>query len=220
MIPLYPVFLDVRGRTCVVLGSGEVALARARSLVECDGRVRAIGPEPCAGLRELERAGRIELASRAYRRGDLAGSVLVLAERIGPAVVTEAFGEAKERGIPINVEDDVRHCRFHVPSRVRRGGLQIAISTSGAAPALAVRIREELEQRFGREYAELVELAAKLRPRVAGRHASFDERRARWYRLVDSGVLDELRAGRRDRARRLAESILGIGHAAAPEAGT
>ena len=143
-------------------------------------------------------------------RGDLEGAALALAEPGEPAADGAFFAEADRRGIFANVEDDLHHCSFIMPALVRRGDLVVAISTSGRAPALAVRLRERLERELGPEYGALLELAARLRAPLAEAIPDFEERRRRWYELVDSEVLVLFREGREVEALERAERIMGV----------
>lgn len=206
----YPVYLSLAERLVVVKGGGPVAEGRVDGLLRCGARVRVVAPELTTELARRVRGGEIEHVARPYRPGDLEGATLVLAEPGDQASDAEFFAEAERRGIFANVEDDLDHCSFIMPAVVRRGDLAIAISTSGRAPALAVRLRERLERELGPEYGALLELAGRLRAPLASTVPEFEERRRRWYELVDSEVLHLLREGRAAEARERAEQIMGV----------
>jgi siroheme synthase-like protein len=208
----YPVFLDLRGRRCVVVGGGTVAAAKCRELAHAGARVRVIASEPSPELRAVvsEEAERVELLERAYRDGDLAGTFLAFAERGDDGLLARVFAEAEARQVFCNAQDRLPYCSMIAPAVLRRGDLAVAISTAGRAPALAVRLRDELAARLGPEYAELLELAGRLRPLITARVPDFEERRRRWYALVDSDVLALLRQGRRSEAEALAANQLGV----------
>ena len=206
----YPAYLSLAGRLVVVVGGGSVAERKVSGLLGCGARVRVVAPELTGRLPRLAGRGEIEHRARDYRPGDLEGAVLALAEP-GAAARDEAFfAEAETRGIFANVEDVVDCCSFIAPSIVRRGDLVIAISTSGRAPALAVRLRERLERELGPEYGALLELAGRLRAPLARAVPEFEERRRRWYELVDSEVLQLFQDGRAAEARERAERIMGV----------
>jgi uroporphyrin-III C-methyltransferase/precorrin-2 dehydrogenase/sirohydrochlorin ferrochelatase/precorrin-2 dehydrogenase/sirohydrochlorin ferrochelatase len=206
----YPVYLSLAERLVVVVGGGSIAERKVAGLLPSGARVRVVAPELTPELAGLARRGDIEHRARDYRPGDLEGAFLALAEPGGP-VRDEAFSaEAEARGIFANVEDVVEYCSFIAPSILRRGDLVIAISTSGRAPALAVRLRQRLEQELGPEYGALLELAGRLRGPLARAVPEFEERRGRWYELVDSEVLALFREGRTAEASELAERILGV----------
>lgn len=210
MNPYYPVYLDLRGRPVTVVGGGEVAEKKVAGLLAAGARVKIVAPELSDELRRRREAGVLAWVPRTYRRGDLAGAFLVLAERSDAATHRTIFAEAEERGIFANVQDEVPYCSFIAPSIVRQGDLTVAISTGGSAPVLAVRLRQELEKRLGPEYARFLSLAGSVRQPLAERFPSFTERKDRWYRLVDSDVLDLLRQGDETRARHRFSEILGV----------
>jgi uroporphyrin-III C-methyltransferase/precorrin-2 dehydrogenase/sirohydrochlorin ferrochelatase/precorrin-2 dehydrogenase/sirohydrochlorin ferrochelatase len=206
----YPVYLSLAERLVVVVSGGAVAERKVAGLLPCGARVRLVAPEVTQGLARLAENGEIEHRPRSYRSGDLEGAFLALAEPGDQGVCEAFFAEAEQRGIFANVEDDLDHCSFIAPSIVRRGDLVIAISTSGRAPALAVRLRQRFERELGPEYAALLELAGRLRRPLARAVPEFEERRRRWYALVDSEVLLLFREGRAEEARERAEEIMGV----------
>ena len=212
----YPVQLDLRGRPCIVVGGGVIAEGKVTGLVEAGARVTVLSPVLTLGLRSRRDAGELLHCCRAYRPGDLAGSILVISATDDPVVNRAVWVEAMERGILVNVVDDPPHCSFILPSIHRRGDLTIAVSTSGRAPALAVRLRESFERQVGPEHARFLELAASIRTPLARRLPSFAERKALWYRLVDSDVLDLLRVGDDAGARDRFAEIMGVAPEAVP----
>ena len=206
----YPVHLSLAERLVVVVGGGAVAERKVAGLLPCGARVRVVAPELTPELARLAERGEIEHRARAFRPGDLEGAFLALGEPGERSRDAAFFAEAERRGIFANVEDDLDHCSFIAPSIVRRGDLVLAISTSGRAPALAVRLRERLERELGPEYGAFLELAGRLRGPLARAVPEFEERRRRWYELVDSDVLSLFRDGRAAEARERAEQILGV----------
>ena len=206
----YPVYLSLAERLVVVKGGGPVAERRVDGLLRCGARVRVVASDLTPELERRARVGEIEHVARTYRPGDLEGAALGLAEPGDRASDAEFFAEAERRGIFANVEDDLDHCSFIMPAVVRRGDLVVAISTSGRAPAMAVRLRERLEGELGPEYGALLELAGRLRAPLARAVPEFGERRRRWYELVDSEVLALFREGRAAEARERAEQIMGV----------
>jgi siroheme synthase-like protein len=135
--------------------------------------------------------------------------MVIATERDAP-MIAEIWEEAQARGVLLNVVDDVVHSTFVAGSVVRQGPLTMAISTSGYAPTLAARLRRQLEQEFGPEYTALLELLRELREPLAARYPSLQERRTLWARLLDSDILDLLRADQPDLARQLAEILVGL----------
>lgn len=205
----YPVNLvGLADRRCIVVGGGEVAQRKVESLLEAGAqRVVVISPRLTHKLRALSQAKRIEHRPRGYQQGDLEGAFVVIAATGDPDVNREVWHEAEERRLLINVADDPQHCSFFVPSVVRRGDLTISICSGGQDPALSARLRQELEPRFGPEYAAFLEIAGALRDRV-GRELSGRARSRFWYALADSEVLALLKEGKRREAERLANDIL------------
>jgi siroheme synthase-like protein len=195
----YPAILLLDGRLGVVIGGGVVGERKVRTLLDAGARVKVIATDARDGVRALAGGGSVELHERAYARGDLGGAAVVIAATDDRAVNQAVFDEATAAGIPVNVVDDVERCTFIAPSIVRRGDLLLAISTGGASPALAVRIRERLEREFDDAYAGYLEVVKRVKDTVALPETQ-QERAAAWYRVADSDVLDLVRAGKIDEA--------------------
>ena len=207
----YPVLLDLRGRRAVVVGGGAVAEAKVGPLVDAGAAVTVVAPALTPGLALQAREGGLAHVARAYAPGDLDGAWIVIAATDDPDVNHVVHAEAESRGVLVNVVDDPPYCGFILPSILRRGELVVAVSTSGNAPALAVRIRERIERELGDEYARFLALAGALRKPVAEKYPDFQVRKRLWYRLVDSDVLALLRAGDERRARGRIAEIMGVG---------
>ena len=205
----YPVFLDLRGRPCVVVGGGELAEGRVRGLLDSGAMVTVIAEEITEEFAALAAGGTIVLKSRPYQTGDLAGARLAIVCAQSPEVVEAVWEEGRRLGVLVNTLDDVTHCEFIAPAVVKRGDLAIAISTGGRAPALAVRLREKLEREIGEEHARFLEMAGAVRTELAARRPDLAERRERWYRLVDSDVMELLRRGEETSAAQRFAEILG-----------
>jgi precorrin-2 dehydrogenase / sirohydrochlorin ferrochelatase len=203
----YPAILLLEGRLAVVIGGGGVAERKVRTLLDAGAKVRVVSSDVTEGIRRRADSGDIELVERRYERGDLAGAAAAVAATDDEEVNRGVFAEATESGIPVNVVDNVSLCTFIAPSIVRRGDLVVAISTGGNAPALAVRIRERLEREFGEEYERFLALMGELRESVTV-PGDQDARAKAWYRVVDSDVMDLVRAGEIDRARKRATELL------------
>lgn len=207
---VYPVFLnDLTGRRCVVFGSGHDAERKVGELLASGAAVEVVSPAASEAVRAWAGAGRLVWHARAYRPGDLRGAFLAIATETNPAQTAPMWAEAQAEKVLFNAVDDVPHCSFVAGSVVRRGPLVFSVSTSGCAPALSVRIRERLEATFGPEYGALAAWMGTLRAPMAERYPDFEERRRRWYALVDSDLLDLLRDGRHDEALRRLEEIAG-----------
>jgi precorrin-2 dehydrogenase/sirohydrochlorin ferrochelatase len=157
-----PIFMDVGARPCIVIGSGETALRRVRALLDAGAAVTAVGRD--AGIEAL--GGKVHHLNRDYAPGDLRGFVLAYVATDNSAVARAAAAEARELGIPINVADTPALCSFLTSAVIRRGALQIAISTGGLSPALAKALRENFESMLGSEYELLLEVLAAARQRL------------------------------------------------------
>jgi len=206
----YPVLLDLRGRRAVVVGGGAVAEAKVGPLLDAGAAVTLVAPTLTPGLALRAREVGLAHVARAYVAGDLEGAHLAIAATDDPDVNHAVYAEAEARGVLINVVDDPPYCGFILPSILRRGDLVVAVSTSGNAPALAVRIRERIERELGEEYARFLVLAGSLRKPLAEKYPDFQVRKRLWYRLVDSDVLALLRAGDEPRALERITEITGI----------
>lgn len=212
----YPVFLDLAGRRAVVAGSGPELAARAEALLDVGARVLVVTARPSAQVRALERDGRIELRVRDLRATDLEDAALAIVA--GDDVIARvARAAATAARVPLNVVDRPDLCDWIHGAVLRRGALVAAISTSGAAPALAVRIRDRLAAEAGPEYARFLELAGEHRDRIARSGLDFAARRRLWYRLADSDALAALRDGDEARARAIFAEEIAAGLAAAAE---
>lgn len=197
MSGLYPVFLELSRCRVLVVGGGAVALRKVEGLVEAGGRPVVVAPETAPGLRALaERAG-LELRPRPYRAGDAEGFHLVFAATDRPEVNARVAREAEAAGGLASVADDAEGSAFHVPATVRRGPVVAALSTGGASPLLARRLRERVEAvvtpGVGRAADRLTEVRAEVRARWPEDEA---RRRAFWFELITPEFLDCAAAGR------------------------
>lgn len=191
---VYPVFLHNLGaRRCVVVGGGTEAERKVSGLLEAEASVTVIAATATPQLAEWAAEGTIDWLQRTYEDGDLAGAFLVICATEDPGLNACVAAAAAAAGALVNAVDDVAHSNFVAGSVVRRGPLVIGISTSGTAPALAVRLREQLEETCGSEFEEFLEMMAILRPQMGARFPAFDQRRSRYYALVDSDILTLLR---------------------------
>ena len=143
---LFPIFLKLTGRPTVVVGAGHLAESKIESLLAAQAHVTVIAPRASTRIVELDALGEIYLHQRAYQGGDLAGAFLAVAATDSPTVNRAVFAEAEAANVLVNAVDDPPFCDFYFPSVVRRGDLQIAISTAGHSPALAQRLRKEINR--------------------------------------------------------------------------
>lgn len=161
--PFYVACLRLAGRKCLVVGGGEVGLEKVEGLLACDATVTLIAPEAIEPLRELAAEGSIQWLAREWQPSDLDGAFLVIAATDDSDVNIRIFEEAERRAMLVNVVDVPPLCNFILPAIVRQGPLAIAISTQGASPALAKRIRDEVAARYGEPYARLAVLLNEVR---------------------------------------------------------
>ncbi|MHB9038548.1 MAG: precorrin-2 dehydrogenase/sirohydrochlorin ferrochelatase family protein [Armatimonadota bacterium] len=197
----YPIVMDLTDRKCLIVGGGQVALRKAQTLREAGAIVTVISPEV---NEELDTMDGISVLKRAYAQGDACGYALVFAATDDRPLNSAVSHEAAQNGIPVNVVDDPELCTFIVPATVRRGDLMLAVTSSGKSPMLSKKIRKELQKTFGPEYEAFVDLLGELRDEVKDRYDSAPDREAAFARLVNSGILELLKDGRKEEARELA----------------
>jgi len=174
---LLPIFIKLADRQCLVVGAGSIAADKISLLIEAGARVRVVAPAANARVEELAFAGKIEWAQREFSPDDLADTFLVIAATSDNAVNRAVFLEARNRGILCNSVDDPPHCDFYFPAVVRRGDLQIAISTAGESPALAQRLRQELEACLDESAGDWVHLVGALRRKILAAHPPSEQRK-------------------------------------------
>jgi precorrin-2 dehydrogenase len=183
--PFYIACLRLAGRRCVVVGGGEVGLEKVEGLLACDAHVVLVATDAVSELEEYVREGSIEWERREYRREDLEGAFLVIAATDDTAVNIRVFEEAEERAMLVNVVDVPPLCNFILPAIVRSGPLAIAISTAGASPALAKRMKREIAEAFGEPYARLAVLLAESRGWAKQTLPTYQDRKAFFESIVN-----------------------------------
>src|SRR5215211_6829160 len=191
----YPVYIQLREQPCVVIGGGTIAEGKIDGLLAAQANVTVIAPALTTHLHELARQKQITYFARAYQLGDLTGAFMVICATDQAEINHQVWEEASANRQLVNVVDDTPRCNFIAPSILRKGDLTIAISTSGKAPALAVRLKERFHRQIGPEYERFLELAGELREPLARHVPDFETRKALWYELVDSEILDSLARG-------------------------
>ncbi len=195
----YPVYLNLKGRRCVIFGGGAEAERKAIGLLECSAQVSVISPEITVALQDLASRGLIDWISREYQAGDLEGIFLAVAENDKPRVYTEVAKEAERRGVLLNVVDTTNLCSFIAPAIVRSGEVTFAISTSGLSPALARRLREELSESPILRWAEMADMLSEVR--LTLRRDGVRPDPERWQECMDDELLDMFHTGRQDEAK-------------------
>jgi precorrin-2 dehydrogenase/sirohydrochlorin ferrochelatase len=188
------VFLSLSGRPCLVVGGGNVAEGKVRGLLAAEASVTVVSPVLKPDLEGLVGEGRINWTSRAYEKRDIEGMTLVMIATDDGSVNSRVAEDCRRRGIWVNAADDPRHCDFILPSVIRKGRVTLAASTSGGSPALARRLREELETFLSDDFPALADLLAEVRGELQRRRVSVPAER--WQEAID-GQLRALLAQRR-----------------------
>lgn len=196
----YPMFVDIRGRRCVVIGGGEVAMRKVARLVDCGGDVEVISPELCSGLQIMVDKGEINFQPRNYQPGDLFNAFIAIAATDNNAVNREIVREAHEEGALVNAVDELEEGDFIVPSCFQRGDIIISVSTEARSPALARKVRMELEKCLGEEYAIMAKLVRQVRIELKNQGIKVDGNT--WQEALDIDVFIKLiRQGDNERAK-------------------
>jgi siroheme synthase-like protein len=206
--PFYIACLRLTGRRCVVVGGGEVGLEKVEGLLACDGRVVLIAPEAVPELEALAAEGSIAWERREYRAEDLEATFIAIAATSDTDVNIRVYEDAERRAMLVNVVDVPPLCNFILPAIVRTGPLAIAISTAGASPALAKRIKREIADKYGAEHARLAELLNEARGWAKGNLPTYQDRKAFFEGIVNGepDPIELLRAGDEDGVRALIDA--------------
>ena len=193
----YMAALNLVGRRCLVVGAGAVGLEKIEGLLACDATMVVVAPEADRGVIELAESGAVEWRNRAYTTGDLEGCFLVVAATSDTDVNIAVYGDAESRAMLVNVVDVPPLCNFILPAIVRRGPIAIAISTAGASPALAKRMKNEIDGLFGEEYATLALMLNEVRGWAKTTLPTYQDRKAFFESIVNGepDPLELLRSG-------------------------
>ena len=166
MTSLFPMFMKLAGKSCLVVGAGRVGAPKIAGLIDTGAHIQVVAIEAGSQVREWAAAEKIELELRAFTESDLDGKFLAVVATAETSLNEFIYREAQRRGVLCNVVDVPEYCDFFYPAVVRRGDLQIAISTGGQSPSLAQKIRQQLERQFGEGYAAWVEQLGETRRRI------------------------------------------------------
>jgi precorrin-2 dehydrogenase len=194
---LFPMFLKLSDRPCLVVGAGTVAESKIASLLEAGGRVRVVAPQATPQVRSWAKSKCIEWHQRPFQPSDLEGMFLVIAATSSTELHKQIFEQATKRGVLCNIVDVPALCDFYYPSVVQRGALQIAISTAGQSPALAQRLRKELEVQFGPEYGEWVAQLGEVRDKLFSAKLDPKERKRRLHEVASEEAFKAFLKSRR-----------------------
>jgi precorrin-2 dehydrogenase/sirohydrochlorin ferrochelatase len=183
---LFPMFLKLTGRPCLVVGAAEIGESKLASLLDAEAKVRVVAPEATPRVQSWTETKKIEWIQRAWEPGDLDGMFLVVAATSSTEVHERIFEEATRRGVLCNIVDVPALCDFYYPAVEQRGALQIAISTAGQSPALAQRLRKELEAQFGTEYAAWLQQLGEERDKLFAEPRDPEERKRLLHDLASA----------------------------------
>ena len=186
----YPIFLNINNKRCVVIGGGQVALRKVKTLLEYGARIDVISPALCPELIVLAGNRQARVSSRHYQPRDLAKAFLVIAATDNRETNYQIAQEARRQAVLVNVVDDAENSDFILSATVRRGDITIAISTAGRSPALARKIRTQLEQDFGEEYAVLAQLIGEVRRELKQQSVRIDKET--WQDALELNLLTSL----------------------------
>jgi precorrin-2 dehydrogenase/sirohydrochlorin ferrochelatase len=204
----FPIFIEIKGRRCLVIGGGAVAERKIAGLLEAGAAVAVISPHVTETIARWSKNKLIQLTERGYQPGDLSGHELAFIATDDGEVNASAYHEGRERGVWVNAADDPAHCDFILPSVLRRGDLTVAVSSGGGSPALARTIREELEIHLSQEYEQLAKLAAEARAEL--RKRSLNVPFETWRRALSGDVRQLLMRGEIERAKSRLLKELGV----------
>jgi precorrin-2 dehydrogenase / sirohydrochlorin ferrochelatase len=203
---LFPMFLKLTARPVVVVGAGAIAESKIESLLEAEAQVTVVAPEALPRVQKWAEGGDIVWLEREYREADLTGAFLAVAATATPEVNRAVFAEAQERGVLVNAVDDPPFCDFYFPSVVRRGELQIAISTAGESPALAQRLRKEINAALPPDTGEWLMELGRLRREVTAVEPIGEPRKSLLHELAQREVCGFAECPARTRARQHARN--------------
>jgi precorrin-2 dehydrogenase / sirohydrochlorin ferrochelatase len=199
---LFPIFLKLEGRRCLVVGAGALGEEKIKGLLHRGADVEVVAPKATRRVRAWARVGMIHWQTRSFRPSDLRGMFLVVAATSSHALHEKIYREAKRRTILCNIADDPPHCDFYYGAVVQRGSLQIAISTGGHSPALAQRLRRRLERQFGAEYEDWLEALGEAREKLFARAIPVERRKHLLHQMASPRAFKEFVRRRRAKARR------------------
>ena len=196
MTTYYPVYLNLRGRRCVIIGGGTVAEGKISRLLDSGAEICVVSPDATPGIRQFVADGAVRWEQRKYQHGDLEGTFIAIAATNVREVNRRIFEEAEERGVMLNAVDDPPNCSFIAPSIVQRGPVTLAVSTGGVSPALARKLRESLQASEDLAWADLSGVMATTRAclREMGMLASVDPER--WQSCITPQLLAMAQEGR------------------------
>jgi precorrin-2 dehydrogenase/sirohydrochlorin ferrochelatase len=206
----YPVHLDMTNKRCVVVGGGDIAERKVERLLECGAQVTVVSKSLTPVLKARKKTGQMDHIDIDYEDQALDGAFMVIGATDRNDVNERISKEAMARGLLVNIVDDPDRCNFILPSLVQQGDLSIAISTGGKSPALAKKLRKELEKQYGPEYQTLLVIMGVLRKRILARDQRVADNKAVFEDLVHSDILQAIREKDRGRVNTIIRDLTGI----------
>lgn len=210
MTTYYPIYVELHEQPCIVIGGGKIAEGKVQGLLTAGAQVTIISPDLTSHLHTLVEQNKVAYISRTYQHGDLTGAFIVICATDQTEINHQVWQEASANRQLVNVVDDTPRCNFIAPAILRKGDLNIAISTGGKAPALAVRLKERLQKEIGPQYERFLELSGQLREPLARHIPDFETRKKLWYELVDSDILELLSQDNESAALDLISQVVGF----------
>lgn len=207
----YPVFLDVCEKKCLVVGGGPVGARKARTLEKCGARVDVVSDRFCDAFNGMDKEV-ITLKTKAFDPEDIDGSFLVIAATSNAQLNALIQGEAQKRGIMCNIADNPDKSSFILPAVIEQGDLILTVSTSGASPAVARKIKEKLKSQFGTEYGRLLILMRAVRNRLLKEGHDPDSHRESFYSLLENGILKAVESRDEEKINAVLNMVLGDGY--------
>lgn len=200
---MYPVTLELVDKECLVVGGGVVAERKVLSLLECGAIITVVSPAITAMLRKLADTSLIKYKDGCYSKDDLLNKLLVICATNNQVVNQQVAQDCKGIGIWVNVVDQPELCTFHVPAVMRRGMMSISVSTSGASPLLAAKIRKQLEQDFGQEYEILLQIMVEVRKEVNQKNIDPIKRYQIYSKILNSNIMQLIKQGKTEKVKEL-----------------
>lgn len=208
----YPAYLDIHNRRCLVVGGGGVGTRKVKTLLDCGARVTIISPQASGQLQKLADNERVRIKKRSYQPGDLAGMFLVIGATDDEKLNRQISRDAEKRGLLCNIADRPEICNFILPSIVHRGDLTISISTAGRSPAMAKKLRQDLEKQYGEEYADFLRLMGAIRQKLLSQAHEPEAHKSLFEQLINNGLLEMIRENRIEEINLLLQAVLGEGY--------
>jgi precorrin-2 dehydrogenase/sirohydrochlorin ferrochelatase len=208
----YPVNLDIKGQRCLVVGGGKVGARKVKTLLDCQAKITVVSLMVTDTLQALADTGKIAFEKRGYQKTDLEGMFLVIGTTNDQALNRQIYMDAQKQNKLCNIADSPESCNFILPAIVNRGDLAISVSTSGASPAFARKLRKDLENQFGDEYKEFLQLMGAIRKKLLKEKHDPEAHKHHFEKLIDQGLLELVKNKESEKINTLLHEIFGEGY--------